>query len=76
MNIAAARRMTTTAEGVETEQQRELLRALGCSEMQGYLFSAPKPAADVRQLLLAHQPTPMAASSARSRKRKPVAGTA
>ena len=60
VNIAAARRMTTTAEGVETEQQRELLRALGCSEMQGYLFSPPKPAADVRQLLLAHQhgPTP------------------
>ena len=59
VNIAAARHMTTTAEGVETEQQRELLRALGCSEMQGYLFSPPKPAADVRQLLLAHQPTPV-----------------
>jgi EAL domain-containing protein (putative c-di-GMP-specific phosphodiesterase class I) len=76
VNIAAARRMTTTAEGVETEQQRELLRALGCSEMQGYLFSAPKPAADVRQLLLAHQSTLATASPARSRKRKPVAGTA
>ena len=76
VNIAAARRMTTTAEGVETEQQRELLRALGCSEMQGYLFSPPKPAADVRKLLLAHQPTPAAASPARSRKRKPVARTA
>jgi predicted signal transduction protein with EAL and GGDEF domain len=76
VNIAAARRMTTTAEGVETEQQRDLLRALGCSEMQGYLFSAPKPAADVRQLLLTHQQGPEAASSGRSRKRKPVAGTA
>ncbi len=76
VNIAAARRMTTTAEGVETEKQREILRALGCSEMQGYLFSPPKPAADVRQLLLAHQPAPVAASPARSRKRKPVARTA
>jgi diguanylate cyclase (GGDEF)-like protein len=76
VNIAAARHMTTTAEGVETEQQRELLRALGCSEMQGYLFSPPKPAADVRQLLLAHQPTPSTASPARSRKRKPVAHSA
>ncbi|MGH6641108.1 MAG: bifunctional diguanylate cyclase/phosphodiesterase [Bradyrhizobium sp.] len=76
VNIAAARRMTTTAEGVETEQQRELLRALGCSEMQGYLFSPPKPAADVRQLLLAHQPALATASPARPRKRKPVAGTA
>jgi EAL domain-containing protein (putative c-di-GMP-specific phosphodiesterase class I) len=76
VNIAAARHMTTTAEGVETEQQRELLRALGCSEMQGYLFSPPKPAADVRQLLLAHQSTPSTASPARSRKRKPVAHSA
>ena len=55
MNIAAERHMTTTAEGVETEQQRELLRALGCSEMQGYLFSPPKPAADIRQLLLSRR---------------------
>ena len=31
--------MTTTAEGVETEQQRNLLHVLGCTEMQGYLFS-------------------------------------
>jgi diguanylate cyclase (GGDEF)-like protein/PAS domain S-box-containing protein len=50
VNIAAALNMTTTAEGVETEAQRELLRRLGCTEMQGYLFSAPKPAALVRPL--------------------------
>jgi diguanylate cyclase (GGDEF)-like protein len=50
VNIAAARHMTTTAEGVETKQQQELLRALGCTEMQGYLFSAAKPAAEIRQL--------------------------
>jgi diguanylate cyclase (GGDEF)-like protein len=51
VNIAAARHMTTTAEGVETEQQRELLRSLGCSEMQGYLFSPPRPAAEIETLL-------------------------
>jgi diguanylate cyclase (GGDEF)-like protein/PAS domain S-box-containing protein len=51
VNIAASRNMTTTAEGVETEQQREILRKLGCTQMQGYLFSAAKPAADVRRLL-------------------------
>ena len=51
VNIAASRNMTTTAEGVETEPQRQLLRQLGCTEMQGYLFSPPKPAADVRRLL-------------------------
>ena len=51
VNIAAARNMTTTAEGVETEQQRDMLRQLGCTQMQGYLFSAPKPAAEARRLL-------------------------
>ena len=55
VNIAAARHMTTTAEGVETKQQRELLRALGCTEMQGYLFSPAKPAAEIRQLFFAHR---------------------
>ncbi len=50
VNIATALNMTTTAEGVETEAQRELLRKLGCNEMQGYLFSAPKPGAEVRRL--------------------------
>jgi diguanylate cyclase (GGDEF)-like protein len=55
VNIAAARDMTTTAEGIETEQQREVLRALGCTEMQGWLFSAAKPAAELKQLLFAHR---------------------
>jgi diguanylate cyclase (GGDEF)-like protein len=52
VNIASARNMTTTAEGVETEAQMQLLRGLGCTEMQGYLFSPAKPAAEVRRLLL------------------------
>ncbi|KYG23023.1 diguanylate cyclase [Bradyrhizobium sp. AT1] len=50
VNIAAASNMTTVAEGVETEAQRDLLRALGCTQMQGYLFSPPKPASEVRKL--------------------------
>jgi diguanylate cyclase (GGDEF)-like protein/PAS domain S-box-containing protein len=54
VNIAAERRITTTAEGVETEQQREILRALGCEEMQGYLFSKPRPAAEIGQMLQTH----------------------
>jgi len=60
VNIAAERHMTTTAEGVETQQQQELLCALGCTEMQGYLFSAPKPAAEIKQLLFAHRTRPAA----------------
>ena len=55
VNIAAARHMTTTAEGVETQQQRELLRTLGCTEMQGYLFSPAKPAAEIRKLFSSHR---------------------
>ena len=51
MNIAAARNMITTAEGVETRAAKELLRELGCTQMQGYLFCAPKPSAEVRKLL-------------------------
>ena len=50
VNIAAARNMTTTAEGVETEQQLDMLRTLGCTEMQGYLFSAAKPAAGIEEM--------------------------
>jgi diguanylate cyclase (GGDEF)-like protein len=62
VNIAAASDMTTTAEGVETEQQRNLLYILGCTEMQGYLFSPAIPAADVRRLLLSHRGRAMSAA--------------
>jgi EAL domain-containing protein (putative c-di-GMP-specific phosphodiesterase class I) len=43
--------ITTTAEGVETLAQFERLRAEGCTEVQGYLFSPPRPAAEVATLL-------------------------
>ncbi|MBR0799145.1 EAL domain-containing protein [Bradyrhizobium jicamae] len=76
VNIAAERRMTTTAEGVETAQQQQMLRELGCSEMQGYLFSPPKPAAEVRQLLAAHSESPPATGRSRVRRRRPVVGAA
>jgi diguanylate cyclase (GGDEF)-like protein len=55
VSIAAARNITTTAEGVETEQQRDLLRTLGCTEMQGYLFSPARPAADLERLLFSRR---------------------
>jgi diguanylate cyclase (GGDEF)-like protein len=55
VNIATASDMTTTAEGVETEQQRNLLHILGCTEMQGYLFSPAIPAGEIQQLLRSHR---------------------
>ena len=42
---------TTTAEGVETKEQLQFLRAENCTEMQGYYFSRPKSASDVAQLV-------------------------
>ena len=51
VNIAASRSMTTTAEGVETVAQREALRALGCTEIQGWLFSLARQATEIRQVL-------------------------
>jgi predicted signal transduction protein with EAL and GGDEF domain len=43
--------ISTTAEGVETEAQLQRLRDEGCTEVQGYLFSKPIPANEVRLLL-------------------------
>jgi EAL domain-containing protein (putative c-di-GMP-specific phosphodiesterase class I) len=43
--------MVTTAEGVETSEQLTLLRAEGCTEMQGYLFSRPIPSSEVERML-------------------------
>jgi diguanylate cyclase (GGDEF)-like protein/PAS domain S-box-containing protein len=43
--------ITTTAEGVETVDQLDWLRAEGCNEVQGFLFSAARPAAEVEALL-------------------------
>jgi len=43
--------MVTTAEGVETQEQLEQMRAEGCTEVQGYLFSKPQPASRVARIL-------------------------
>jgi EAL domain-containing protein (putative c-di-GMP-specific phosphodiesterase class I) len=43
--------ITTTAEGVETIDQLDWLRAEGCNEVQGFLFSGARPAAEIKQLL-------------------------
>jgi diguanylate cyclase (GGDEF)-like protein len=48
-NLGATLGMATTAEGVETRDQLDQLRAHGCTEVQGYYFSKPKPIEEIRQ---------------------------
>jgi diguanylate cyclase (GGDEF)-like protein/PAS domain S-box-containing protein len=45
--------MSTTAEGVETAEQLDIVRAEGCNEVQGYLFSSPKPAHEIAKMIAA-----------------------
>jgi diguanylate cyclase (GGDEF)-like protein len=47
MSLATSLGMTTTAEGVEDAEQLQRLKDEGCMEAQGYLFGAPRPAAEI-----------------------------
>jgi diguanylate cyclase (GGDEF)-like protein/PAS domain S-box-containing protein len=60
--LARVLKVPTTAEGIETKEQLELVRAAGCTEFQGYLFSAPRPAGEIAHLL--RPATRLAASAA------------
>jgi diguanylate cyclase (GGDEF)-like protein len=51
MRLGSSLGMITTAEGVETEEQLDLLRAEGCMQVQGFLFSKAVPAAEIPILL-------------------------
>ena len=48
--MAQSLEMTTTAEGVETAEQADMLRTLGCNKIQGFHFGRPMPADDVQVL--------------------------
>jgi diguanylate cyclase (GGDEF)-like protein/PAS domain S-box-containing protein len=51
ISLAQSLRLKVVAEGVESEQQAQLLRLLRCDQAQGYLFSPPVPAERIEGLL-------------------------
>ena len=50
VGLASDLKMQTTAEGVETQEELQLVRDLGCSLVQGYIFGKPMPPEDAREL--------------------------
>jgi EAL domain-containing protein (putative c-di-GMP-specific phosphodiesterase class I) len=56
--------LTVVAEGVETRQQAEFLRAHGCDQYQGFYFSKPVPAVELAELLRRATSTPRVAETA------------
>ena len=50
VGLSSSLGITTTAEGVETKEQLASVTAEGCNEVQGYLYSWPKPASDVERI--------------------------
>lgn len=58
MAMAHKLKLNVVAEGVETQEQFDCLKAMGANEMQGYFFSRPIPAADYTKLLAEHSAQP------------------
>ncbi len=54
ISLARALQLTTSAEGVETREQLTLLRAMGCTDVQGYLVARPMPGSEVVGFLTRH----------------------
>ncbi len=55
VGLGASLGITTLVEGIETEEQLATVRAEGAQEMQGYLFSPPRPVADIARMLEADE---------------------
>lgn len=58
LELARAFGMSVTAEGVEAPRQRDILEQLGCTRVQGFLFSTPEPAEDLTARLLSPRHAP------------------
>jgi diguanylate cyclase (GGDEF)-like protein len=63
VTLGRALGLTLLAEGVETEEQRVILRLAGCDEMQGYLFARPGPREALDRLIAANAPPAVAGAS-------------
>ncbi len=50
INLCRELKMISLAEGVETKEEYEFLKGIGCDRMQGYLFSRPLPREDLLKL--------------------------
>ena len=63
VSLAGSLDMLTVAEGAETLDEIELIRNLGCSQIQGYIFGYPMPPAEARRRALAASPAGAAPAS-------------
>ena len=62
VHLGRALGLTVTAEGVETKEQHRFLQALGCHQLQGFLFSKPVPPEEIDRMLGIGAPTSEAAA--------------
>jgi EAL domain-containing protein (putative c-di-GMP-specific phosphodiesterase class I) len=63
VTMATEHKMVTTAEGVETIEQKKILQDLNCSEMQGFLFSRARPGSEIAKMMAGNRDERLASFS-------------
>ena len=64
VRLARALRIQVTVEGVETTDQRDMVLAIGCDELQGFLLASPMTEAQMRETISAAKNLPQRSLSA------------